>query len=150
MENEKNAWAHLPNASLIDTLLERCAARDAALIAARYAARDAALIAARYAARDAAHDAAYIAARDAARYAAYIAARDAAHGAARYAAYIAARDAAHDAAYCAAALVAWDDMPAYLTMSNAALGALRKIADGTNTAHKALAAQIYKEFCRGK
>ena len=131
-------WSHLPNADLIDWVIEslKCnpelwaAALNAVCDAILNAAWDAALRAARDAAHNAAWDAAYKAARDAA----YNAARDAALRAARDAAYKAAlnatRDAgwiaAHNAAYNAAhnavhgailALIAYDDCRQYLDMS---------------------------------
>ena len=103
---QSTAWAQLPNAALIDTLL-------AALPAAPKAARDAAW--------DAARDAAWVAARGAAWDAAWVAARGA-----------------------ACALVAWDDMPGYIALGDAELGALRAVGAGTDVAHKALSAQLYK------
>ena len=126
------AWAHLPNARLIDALI-------AALPTCPQATRDAARDAARAATRAAARDAAWAAARGAA----WDAARDAAWHAAWDAAWDAARDAAWGAARATGALVAWDDMPAFIALSDPELEALRKIADGTDTAHKALFAQLY-------
>ena len=91
------AWAHLPNAALIDRILADVAQRPDAWDAAWKAwaaALDAALDAARDAAWAAAHDAAWTAARGAA----WVAAWDAAHDSAR--------GAAGDAIL---ALIAWDD-----------------------------------------
>ena len=84
------AWAHLPNAALIDRILTDAAQRPEAWAAARAAARAAASDAARSAARGAAWEAAQKAARKAARSAAWGAAHDAAWGA-------------------VLALIAWDD-----------------------------------------
>jgi len=96
-QNNTTAWAHLPNANYIDTILHFLkentvwdAATGAAWDAARYAASDIAY----YAARDAIYDAADDAARDAAFNAAWEAADNAAKGA------------AYDAVR---ALIAWDD-----------------------------------------
>jgi hypothetical protein len=92
------AWAHLPNAALIDRILTDAAQRPEAWAAARAAARAAASDAARSAARGAAWEAAQKAARKAARSAAWGAAHDAAWGAAR--------EAARGAIL---ALIVWDD-----------------------------------------
>ena len=124
------AWAHLPNAALIDKLLAALpTVPDAALGAALGAARGAA----RVAALGAAWDAAWGAARGAARDAAWVAARGAA--------WVAARDTARGAA---AALVAWDDMPGYIALGDAELEALRAVGADTDVAHKALSAQLYR------
>ena len=122
------AWAHLPNATLIDTLIARL---PHYIPSARIAARDAAWVAARDAARDAARVAAWDAAWDAARDAAWDAARVAAWGAAR-------------AAACA--LIVWDDMPAFIAMSDEELEALRVIGADTDIAHRAFCALAYKEI----
>lgn len=88
------AWAHLPNAALIDRVLEDAAQRPKVWVAALDAAMDAVRNAARAAALDAALDAARDVALDAARDAALDATRDVAWGAVR------------DAVL---ALIAWDD-----------------------------------------
>ena len=113
-----NAWDHLPNAAVIDEVLESLRNHPKAWSAARSAAWDAAWDAAQDAAWDAAQDAARGAAWDAAWSAAWDAAwgatKDAAWDAARVAARDAARDAARVAAWGAArgaiaALIAYDD-----------------------------------------
>ena len=91
------AWAHLPNAALIDRILADLRARPQAWTAACDAAYDAARDAAWGAAWDAARGAAYDAARDDAWYAARTAARDAARGA-------------------TLTLIAWDDCAYVLDM----------------------------------
>ena len=101
-----NAWSHLPNAAVIDEVLESLKKHPEAWGAARSAAWGATWDAARGAAWDAAWDAA----RDAAWDAAWDATWDAARGAVWGAARDAARDAAWGAAWDAvAALVAYDD-----------------------------------------
>jgi hypothetical protein len=108
------AWAHLPNAAHIDSILADVQARPEAWAAARAAAWTAG-DAARAAAGDAAWDAARAAARLAAWHAAWHAAGHAAWAAreaAWHAAWLEARalDLALDAAWEAVlALVAWDD-----------------------------------------
>ena len=98
-----NAWDHLPNAALIDEVLESLKkhpeAWDAAWSAAWSAAWDAAW--------DAARNAAWDAARGEARSEAWVAAWGAAWGATQGAAWGAARDAARNAI---AVLIAYDDM----------------------------------------
>ena len=101
-----NAWSHLPNAAVIDEVLESLKKHPEAWDAAWDAARDAAGCAAWDAARDAAWGAAWGAARDATRGAAWGAARDATRSAAWSAAWDAARSAAWSAV---AALIAYDD-----------------------------------------
>ena len=96
------AWAHLPNAALIDHLLRALPTLPVATWVAAW---------------DAARDAAW----DAARVAAW---------AAVWAALV--------------ALIAWDDMPAYIALTGAECEALRAVGAGTDVAHKALAAQIYR------
>ena len=106
-----NAWDHLPNAAVIDEVLESLEKHPEAWGAARNAVRNAAWGAARDAARDAACDAARGEARSEARVAAWDAAWDAAGGAAGNAAGDAVRDAAWGAARDAiAVLIAYDDM----------------------------------------
>jgi len=100
------AWAHLPNAALIDWVLADVRRRPEVWVAAWDAALDAAWAAARVAARAAARDAA----RAAARAAAQVAARDAAR--------VAALDAAWDAAWdITLALITWDDAQFVLDLS---------------------------------
>ena len=99
-------WSHLPNAHLIDWVLESLKTDPDSW----NTARDAAWNAAEDAVVGAAWDAAWDAARDAARNAA----RDAAWDAARDAAWDAARDAAQN---LLAALIAYDDCQQYLDMT---------------------------------
>ena len=101
-----NAWSHLPNAAVIDEVLESLKKHPEAWGAARAATWDASRDAARDAAQYAARIAARIAARDAAWGAAWDAARDKSRGAARDAAWGAAWGAARDAI---AVLIAYDD-----------------------------------------
>ena len=111
------AWAHLPNAALIDEVLASvkadpekwCAARDATWNAAREATRDEAW--------EAAWEAAWDAVRGAARSATWIATRDATWGAARPAARPAVRPAARPAAWSAVAvLIAYDDAGQFMKL----------------------------------
>ena len=111
-------WSHLPNAHLIDWVLESVktdpeAWKEVAWDAARDAARDAVWEAAREAARDAVWDAA----REAVWYATEDAARDAVWDATEDAVWYATEDAAWDAAWDAAiALIADDTAAQYLHM----------------------------------
>lgn len=107
------AWAHLPNAALVDEVLASIRANPEKWDAARDAARDAAW--------DAARDAVRGAVRGAARSAAWDAARSAAWGATRDAAWGAARDAAQGAVWsvawgAVAALVAYDDAGQFMKL----------------------------------
>ena len=102
-----NAWDHLPNAAVIDEVLESLEKHPEAWGAARNAVRNAAWGTARDAARDAAWDAARSEARSEARVAAWDAAWDAAGNAAGDAVRDAAWGAARDAI---AVLIAYDDM----------------------------------------
>ena len=102
------AWAHLPNAALIDEVLASVKTTPEKWRAARPAARAEA--------RDAARAAAWNAARDAARAAAWNAARDAA------------RVAAWDAAWSAvAALIAYDDAGQFMKLPTDHLQRLYRI-----------------------
>ena len=123
------AWAHIPNAALIDEVLTSLrthpkkwiAIQDTARNTARSAARSAAWDAVRGAVRDATRDAAWNAARDAAWNAvwgtAWGAARDAARGAARDAAWNTVQSAAWVAAGdVIAALIAYDDASQFMKL----------------------------------
>ena len=111
------AWAHLPNAALIDKVLASLkahpekwvAARDTAWSAARSAARDAVRDAVRDATRDAAWGAAWNATRDAAWNAVWGAAWNATPDALRSAARVAAGD-------VIAALIAYDDASQFMKL----------------------------------
>ena len=118
------AWAHLPNAALIDEVLASAGADPEKWDAARVATWDASLDAARAAAWNAAWDTAWDTARDAARNTAWSAARNAAWGAARSAA----RSATWDAAWGAAAmLIAYDDAGQFMKLPIEHLRRLHRI-----------------------
>ena len=106
-----NAWDHLPNAAVIDEVLESLKKHPDAWGAARNAAWGAARNAAWGAARGEAWDAVRNAARDAARNAAWDAARGEARSVSWSVAWGATWGAARDAAWDAiAVLIAYDDM----------------------------------------
>ena len=118
------AWAHLPNAALIDEVLASAGADPEKWDAARVATWDTSLDAARAAAWNAAWDTAWDTARDAARNTAWSAARNAAWGAARSAA----RSATWDAAWGAAAmLIAYDDAGQFMKLPIEHLRRLHRI-----------------------
>ena len=106
------AWAHLPNAAHIDTVLEDARVRPEVWSVARIKAWDVA--------RDAARDAARIKARDAVRSAAWGAAWDAAWSVMRA---LIAWDAIR-------ALIAWDESAALLDLTPDALRTIIDVADG--------------------
>ena len=122
MAKKRTAWAHLPNAKLIDAVLADVKARPDVWVAAWGAARAAA------------RDAAYFAAWGAARAAARAAAHFPAWGAARAAAWVAAYTVAWAAAFPAArdvilALLAWDDCTYLLDLPSDTLRTMADLCD---------------------
>lgn len=118
------AWAHLPNAALIDEVLTSLKAHPEKWSTAWDASRGAAWGAARGAAWGAARDAA----RDAARSAARDAARNAARGAAQAVLWGAAWDAARDAAWSTVAtLIAYDDAGQFMKLPVEQLKAMHRL-----------------------
>ena len=110
------AWAHLPNAALIDEVLTSLKAHPEKWAMAQAAPWDTV--------RDAARDAAWDAARGAARGTAWNAARGAAWHAARHAARSMARGAADDVI---AALVAYDDASQFMKLPVEQLKAMYRL-----------------------
>jgi len=100
------AWAHLPNAALIDAVIAAAEARPKVWSAARIAARDAA--------------------RDAAQTAAWNAAWDAVQGMGRAATWDAARNAAWDVVL---GLLAWDDCAHLLDLPSTTLRTMADLCD---------------------
>ena len=134
------AWAHLPNAALIDEVLASLKTHPEKWGAARDTAWNTVQSAAWGAARDAARGAAWGAVRNAARGAAqavlwgaaWDAARDAARAAARDAARAAAWDAAREAAWVAAGdviatLIAYDDAGQFMKLPVEQLKAMYRL-----------------------
>ena len=118
------AWAHLPNAALIDEVLASTKTSPEKWSAAWTAAQAAPWTASRDAAWNEARNAAWDTARDAARNTAWSAARNAAWGAARSAA----RSATWDAAWGAAAmLIAYDDAGQFMKLPVEHLRRLHRI-----------------------
>ena len=103
------AWAHLPNAALIDEVLTSLKAHPEKWVAARSAAQNAAWNAARDAARNAARDAVWNAARDAVWNAARDAVWNAAWGVTRDVVWGAADD-------VISALIAYDDAGQFMKL----------------------------------
>lgn len=110
--NQTTAWAHLPNAALIDEVLASLKAHPEKWVAVR----DTAWSAARGAARGAAWDAVWDATRDAAR----AAARDAVRDALRSAAWAVAGD-------VIAALIAYDDAGQFMKLPVEQLKAMYRL-----------------------
>lgn len=114
--NKATAWAHLPNAALIDEVLASLKTHPEKWGAARDTAWNTVQSAAWSAAWDAARDAARAAARDAARAAAWAAAWDAA----REAAWVAAGD-------VIATLIAYDDASQFMKLPVEQLKAMYRL-----------------------
>ena len=130
------AWAHLPNAALIDEVLTSLKAHpekwSTAWDASRAASQAVLWGSAWAAARGAARGAAWAAAQAAARNAAWDAARSAAWYAARSAAWNAARDALRSTAQVAAgnviaALIAYDDAGQFMKLPVEQLKAMYRL-----------------------
>ena len=128
MKASREAWAKMPNARLLDKLLDRSSGSITtefqfplhtvaynALTMGTYKAGQGALMA-RTAARNAALD------------------------------VVSNMNSYFHVVLCTDALVAWKDMRKYIAMSKQELHALRAIAAGTPTETKAAAALIYKEI----
>ena len=118
--NQTTAWAHLPNAALIDEVLTSLRTHPKKWIAIQDTVRDTAWSAARSAAWDAV------------RGTISNATRDAAWNATRDAAWNATRDAARDAAWGAArdvisALIAYDDASQFMRLPTEQLKAMYRL-----------------------